>query len=114
MRSEPPGAVAATGHGTGARANPGHPAARGGACAVRGRSDERSSVDEVAVPRGRPVADHRGGERPPGGPVVVIRSAVESDLDALHRVDRLAFATHAYPYFSLRQLIALHLPHRLV
>ncbi len=81
---------------------------------MRGRSDERSSVDEVAVPRGRPVADHRGGERPPGGPVVVIRSAVESDLDALHRVDRLVFGRQAYPYFSLRQLIDVHLRHCVV
>jgi ribosomal-protein-alanine N-acetyltransferase len=77
------------------------------------RGNERSSVDEVAVPRGRPAADHRG-ERPHGGAVVVIRPAVESDLEALHRVDRLVFGRLAYPYFTLRQLIDVHSRHCVV
>ena len=76
------------------------------------RGDEWSSVDEVAVPRGRPVADHRGERH--GGAVVVIRPAVESDLEALHRVDRLVFGRLAYPYFTLRQLIDVHSRHCVV
>jgi len=77
------------------------------------RGDERSSVDEVAVPRGRPVADHRG-ERTHGGAVVVIRPAAESDLESLHRVDRLVFGRLAYPFFTLRQLIDVHSRHCVV
>jgi ribosomal protein S18 acetylase RimI-like enzyme len=46
--------------------------------------------------------------------VVVIRSAQEADLDALHRVDRLVYGRLAYPYFVLRQLMDLHSRHCVV
>lgn len=46
--------------------------------------------------------------------VVVIRSAQESDLGALHRVDRLVYGRLAYPFFVLRQLMDLHIRHCVV
>ena len=45
---------------------------------------------------------------------VVIRSAEQSDLEGLHRVDRLVFGRLAYPLFALAQLFELHARHCLV
>ncbi|HEV2637817.1 MAG TPA: GNAT family N-acetyltransferase, partial [Actinocrinis sp.] len=47
------------------------------------------------------------------GPVV-IRSAKEQDLDALHVLDKEVFGILAYPFFTLRQLMDLHARHCLL
>jgi len=47
----------------------------------------------------------RPNERPS---VAAIRSVRESEMDALHRLDRLIFGRLAYPTFALRQLIELN------
>ncbi len=75
------------------------------------REDERSGVDEVADHGGRGAAARSTAV---DGAVVVIRSAVESDIAALHRVDRLIFGRLAYPFFTLRQLIDVHNRHCVV
>jgi len=80
------------------------------------RSDERSGVeiDQGAAARGAEEAGARVRGRPQDSAMVVIRPARESDLDALHRVDRLVFGRLAYPYFTLRQLIDVHSRHCVV
>jgi [ribosomal protein S18]-alanine N-acetyltransferase len=80
------------------------------------RSDERSGVEteQVAGARGTEAAAGRTRERPRDGSMVVIRPARESDLDALHRIDRQVFGRLAYPYLMLRQLIDVHIRHCMV
>ena len=75
------------------------------------RVSEESGVGGPAADRDRRVAVPRS---PAGTAVVLIRPAEESDLEGLHRVDRLVFGRLAYPFFALRQLMDLHARHCLV
>lgn len=50
----------------------------------------------------------------PTSTAATVRPMRESELTALHRVDRLVFGRLAYPYFALRQLVELHGPYCVV
>jgi [ribosomal protein S18]-alanine N-acetyltransferase len=54
---------------------------------------------------GRPAVD---------GALVLIRGINDSDIGAIHELDRQVFGRLAYPYFVLRQLLDLHRRHCLV
>jgi ribosomal protein S18 acetylase RimI-like enzyme len=81
-------------------------------CEVHEDESSGVEIDVAAAPRGPSATVVRG--QTPGGATAVIRSAAESDLGAIHRVDRLVFGRLAYPYLALRQLIDVHIRHCVV
>lgn len=88
----PPGAAAAPATGAIAASDIAEtPAAGPGA----GLASEPEPGEAAAQPKDWPT-------------VAAIRSLRESEVDALHRLDRLVFGRLAYPLFALRQLIELN------